>query len=146
LLIIWYTAIKQLLFNTPAGNNSGSNTTICIIWLFSYTRFPVFFYKLKLLPEVRKDGLYLRFFPFHLTFKKIPLEKLKKREVRTYNPISEYGGWGIKWGPGGKAYNVSGNRGLQLEFIDEKRPLIGSQRPEQLDIAVRALCGDYNGM
>jgi hypothetical protein len=128
------------------GNNPGSNTIILIIWLLSCILFPVFFYKLKLITEVRKDGLHIRFFPFHLTFKKMPLGKLKKHEVRTYNPISEYGGWGIKWGPGGKAYNVSGNRGLQLEFIDEKRLLIGSHKPEQLDTAVRALCNDHNRM
>jgi hypothetical protein len=39
----------------------------------------------------------------------------------------EYGGWGIKYGKMGKAYNVSGNRGVQLEFTDGKRLLIGSQ-------------------
>ena len=56
--------------------------------------------------------------------------------MRTYSPITEYGGWGIKWGSGGKAYNVSGNRGVQQEFTDGKRLLIGSQKPEQLDSAI----------
>jgi len=36
----------------------------------------------------------------------------------------------------GKAYNVSGNRGVQLEFTDGKCLLIGSQKPEQLDSAI----------
>jgi hypothetical protein len=34
------------------------------------------------------------------------------------------------------AYNVSGNRGVQLEFSNGKRLLIGSQRPEDLAAAI----------
>ena len=135
-LIFWYVAVKQLLFNTTVGNNPASNTIILIFWLLFGILFPIFFYKLKLTTEVRKNGLYIRFFPFHLSFKGIPLEKLKRHAVRTYSPITEYGGWGIKWGSGGKAYNVSGNRGVQLEFTDGKRLLIGSQKPEQFDSAI----------
>ena len=136
LLIVWYIAINKLLLNTPVGNNNASNSEMLILWLLFGVLFPLFFYKLELMTEVRKNGLYIRFFPFHLCFKRIPLEKLKKHAVRTYSPITEYGGWGIKWGSGGKAYNVSGNRGVQLEFTDGKRLLIGSQKPEQLDSAI----------
>ena len=32
----------------------------------------------------------------------------------------------------GKAYNVSGNRGLQLELSSGKKILIGSQRADEL--------------
>jgi hypothetical protein len=146
LLIVWYIAINKLLLNTPVGNNNASNSEMLILWLLFGILFPIFFYKLKLTTEVRKSGLYIRFFPFHLSFKRIPREreKLKKHEVRTYSPITEYGGWGIKWGSGGKAYNVSGNRGVQLEFTDGKRLLIGSQKPEQLDSAIEHYFKNYD--
>jgi hypothetical protein len=42
-----------------------------------------------------------------------------------------YGGWGIKRGIGGLAYNVSGNQGLQLVLTDGRKILIGTQKPEQ---------------
>ena len=61
---------------------------------------------------------------------------MSRHYVHTYDPIGEYGGWGIKYGKMGKAYNVSGNRGVQLEFADRKSILIGSQKPEQLDSAI----------
>jgi len=85
---------------------------------------------------VRQDGLYIKFVPIHFSFKKIQPDNLKKHYVRTYNPILEYGGWGIKYGKNGKVYNVSGDRGVQLEFTDRKSILIGSQKPEQLDSAI----------
>ena len=97
---------------------------------------PIFFYLLKLTTEVRSDGLYIRFFPLHFSFRRIPLGELKRYEVRIYRPIREYGGWGIRYGFKGKAYNVSGNRGVQLELLKGKRLLIGSQRSEELANAI----------
>jgi hypothetical protein len=59
---------------------------------------------------------------------------LIKCYVRKYNAIAEYGGWGWRLGLFGKgtAYNISGNEGLQLEFINGKKLLIGTQKLEAL--------------
>ena len=51
--------------------------------------------------------------------------------------IAEYGGWGVRMRRGGMAYNVSGDRGVQLELMDGKRILIGSQRAGELADAIR---------
>jgi hypothetical protein len=94
------------------------------------------FYILRLETEVRYDGLYVRFYP--LTSKTINFTEIVYCEARTYHPIKEYGGWGIRYGwKRGKAYNVSGNRGVQLEFQNGKKLLIGSQRPEELAQAIK---------
>jgi hypothetical protein len=63
---------------------------------------------------------------------------VKSHEVITYSPLRDYGGWGIRYGSKGKAYNVSGNRGVRLELSNGKRLLFGSQRPEELSEAVAA--------
>lgn len=65
-------------------------------------------------------------------------DSIRHSEVRTYSPLKEYGGWGIRYGSNGKAYNVSGNQGVQLEFRDGKRLLVGSQLPLELLNALRA--------
>jgi hypothetical protein len=100
----------------------------------------VLFSLLKLETEVRTDGLYIRFFPFHVQFKKFTAEDLSEHYARTYRPILEYGGWGIRCGwRGGRAYNVSGNKGVQLVLKDGKRLLIGSQRADELAEALSTL-------
>ncbi|MDI6783925.1 MAG: DUF6141 family protein, partial [bacterium] len=91
---------------------------------------------LKLTTEVHEDGIYIRFEPF--VRKKILFSEMKQYTARTYRPIREYGGWGIRYGWKGTAYNVSGNRGVQLELNNGKRILIGSQRPEELVRAIKA--------
>ncbi len=90
---------------------------------------PVLLYSIRLVTEVRSDGLYLRFFPFHFSFLRFPDRWHQAYEAITYSPLGEYGGWGIRYGWNGKAYNVSGNQGIQLELNEGKRILIGTQSP-----------------
>ncbi|UCE99299.1 MAG: hypothetical protein JSV82_09075 [Planctomycetota bacterium] len=95
------------------------------------------FLLLKMQTKVHSDGLYVRFFPFHIHYKKFTADDISECFARTYKPIREYGGWGIRCGfRSGRAYNVSGNKGVQLVLKNGKRLLIGSQKSELLAEAV----------
>jgi hypothetical protein len=59
-------------------------------------------------------------------------------EVRRYNPLLEYGGWGVRIGPKGWGYMTSGNEGVQLRLRKGLPVLIGSARPRELEAAIRA--------
>jgi hypothetical protein len=136
-ILFGYGMIKQLILGQPWGNRPLPDVALAIIGplgiLFGLG-LALLFYSAKLITEVREDGVYVRFFP--LTHQKIPFEDIRYVEARTYSPIKEFGGWGIRYGKGGKAYNVSGNRGVQLELYDGKRFLIGSGRAEELARAI----------
>jgi len=98
------------------------------------------FLLLKLETLVRPDGLYVRYFPFHIHFKRFGPEDLSEYHARRYKPIREYGGWGIKCSlRNGKAYNVSGNWGVQLVLSNGKKLLIGSQKADELEAAIRSI-------
>lgn len=61
------------------------------------------------------------------------MERNRKAYVRKYDPIGDYGGWGLKGGAlwnskKGKAINVSGDIGIQLELKNSKKLLIGTQK------------------
>jgi hypothetical protein len=92
---------------------------------------------MKLRVTVDDRQLHVRFSPF--VDRAIFLDDIRSWEARTYQPIVEYGGWGIRRGMFGKgqAYNARGNRGVQLELADGARLLIGSQRAEELADAIR---------
>ena len=136
-----YAVVQQMVLDKPFGNNPAPDTVLVVIAVLFGLGLPVLFYLAKLTTEVRSDGLYVRYFPFHLSFRKTPLDDLAKYEVRTYSALRDYGGWGIRHGWKGKAYNVRGNRGVQLELRKGGRVLIGSQKPEELaeaiDLALR---------
>ena len=129
--IAWYGFLQQIVLGKPFGGNPALDLMMWIFWIVFGVGLPLLFYFVKLIVKVKEDGIHIRFFPLHSRL--ILFKNLKSYEVRQYRPILDYGGWGIRWRPGkGWAYNVSGNRGVQLELADGKQLLIGSQNPEKL--------------
>ena len=114
------------------------NPVMLIVPLMMGIICPLLFYICNLKTEVCGDGLYFRFFPFQLSFHKISISDIQTYEVRTYRPIMEYGGWGIRYSfRYGKAYNVSGNLGVQLVLKNGSKILFGSQKPEEFVEALK---------
>jgi hypothetical protein len=134
--IPWVGMLIQVILGQKVGNNPAPGWIVILIWLVFGIGFPVFFYTIRLITEVRKDGIYLRFFPFHRKFKIYSYDEIESHAVREYKPIREFGGWGIRYGSGGKAYNVYGNNGIQLIFKNKKRLLIGTQKAKEFYQAI----------
>ncbi|AKB85545.1 DUF6141 family protein [Methanococcoides methylutens] len=135
-VVTLYGAYKQLVLGQPFGNNPASDTTMIILTIIFGFLFPLFIFSMKLVTEVRDDGVYVRFFPFHLSFKKFGYADITSYKSVHYSALREYGGWGIRYGRTGKAYNISGNDGIMLEFRNGKHLLIGSQRTHEFLLAL----------
>jgi len=106
---------------------------------FSAFGLPILFWQMRLSTRITSDGIYVRFVPFHLKEQFYAWDLIESAQVRTYSPLREYGGWGIKYGFNGqgKVYNVSGNQGLQLIFKSGEKLLIGTQKSAEIQAAVR---------
>lgn len=94
---------------------------------------------LRLQTEVSTLGLFLRFFPFHRKVRKIDLSNVIRVAPVTYNPVLEYGGYGIRLKRGAKAYNVQGNLGVRIHYENGYHLLIGTRQPEALAGAIQSL-------
>jgi hypothetical protein len=95
---------------------------------------PLLFWQMKLTTRITQEGIYVRFFPFHFKEKFFDWDSISASYERTYNPLMEYGGWGIKYSfkGNGLVYNTSGNVGLQLNFTAGEAVLIGTQKGEEI--------------
>jgi hypothetical protein len=96
----------------------------------------LFFRVARLDTEVRDDGLYVKFSPFHRSAKRVPFADLADVHETGYSPL-RYGGWGLRWTPSGWAYTVSGNSGVRFERADGKSLVVGSERPDELVAAIQ---------
>jgi hypothetical protein len=68
----------------------------------------------------------------------IHISSISRVEVVTYRPIVDCKGWGVCTGPDGeRVLNARGNRGVRLHLVDGSKVLIGSQRSEELALAVK---------
>jgi hypothetical protein len=132
-----YGFYQQIILGIPwpARKDPMDDITLVIvtgIMIVVNISLPIWIYFTKLITEVRSDGVYIWFVPFHWSFQRISLDTVRAVHALTYRPMMEYGGWGIRYCKKGKAYNVSGNRGVRLDFSDGKHLLIGSQVPDEL--------------
>ncbi len=126
----WYFFFEGVLFG--GANNDVDIAIFVAVWAFSGIILPLFFNFLRLESEVRSDGVHVRFFPFHLKFKRFAWDEIAGYEPVEYRPIMDYGGWGIRYGWKGKAYNISGKEGVMFSFKDGRRDLlIGSRHPTE---------------
>lgn len=131
--LLLFGVFKQVIggqqFGDKPMSNAGLLATTGLMILLT-----LLFVNFRLDTNIKKDGIYVRFFPFHLKFKHYSWDTLTKSFVRQYSPLIEYGGWGLRLGLFGKgtAFNVSGDKGLQLEFTNNKKLLIGTNKPDEL--------------
>ena len=98
---------------------------------------PLLFYLFELRIKVNEDGFHYQFFPFHLKFHTIKLTEIESFKAMEYSPLKEYGGWGIKYGFKGKAYNVSGNKGVKVFLKNGANIMFGSQKHKELAKALK---------
>jgi hypothetical protein len=137
-----YAIYRQLLLGEPFGGKPMSDPVLIGFSLFYFVlgaALIVLYVAGRLTTEVRPDGIHFCLTPFHRKFKHIRVEEVKKYESKTYRPIRDYGGWGIKAGRKGRAYNIKGNRGVYFELKDGRRLLIGSQKPEVFADAIDSI-------
>ncbi|MBD2724289.1 hypothetical protein [Hymenobacter armeniacus] len=87
---------------------------------------------LRLETRLSKTGVYYRLFPLHWRWQLWPWAEITQAFVRSYDPLGEYGGWGLKGSRRNRAYNISGDQGLQLVLRNGNRLLLGTQRPAEI--------------
>ncbi len=135
-----YVIFRQVIGGHPVGDNPMSNTGVIMVAAIVLVS-TVAFYFFRLDTEISKERIRVRFFPIHFSFKSYTWDEISKSYVRVYQPIREYGGWGLRLGllGKGKAYNVSGNTGLQLEFNNGRKLLIGTNKAEELADALKKI-------
>jgi hypothetical protein len=133
--------IFQIGFGIEFGNQPMTNTSLVISGVFSLIfaiLLLLFFKTSNLTIEVRTDGFYYKYFPFHIKFHQILKSDVKNVYLRKFSAIGEFGGWGIRFGFGirGKGYIVSGNTGVQFILNNDKKILFSSENPEKMKIAI----------
>lgn len=97
-------------------------------------------HSIKMTTTVTKEDIRVRFTPFHIKPKVFAWSEIENAFVRDYKPVREYGGWGVRYSfKNGRAYNIAGNKGLQLELNNGKKVLIGTQKEMELDAVVKEL-------
>jgi len=100
------------------------------------------FFIMNLKTVINTTNISIQFYPFIRKPKKYNWSDISRIELIKYNPLLDYGGWGIRGFSDNKAYNIQGNIGLKLYFKDNTKLLIGTQKPKELNEVIAQICKD----
>lgn len=119
---IWLSLLLLAAFAINDGDLEG--ITVAVVLLL--------FAVIRLETQIKPDGVYVRFFPFHIRYRRFLWEDIERFSVERYSPVFKYGGWGIRLGKNCKAYSVGGRMGLHLHLKNGKLLLIGTRKPDEM--------------
>ncbi|HEV8670895.1 MAG TPA: hypothetical protein VGS01_09185 [Candidatus Limnocylindria bacterium] len=104
-------------------------------WLWALLAIGALFALARLVVDVDRQAITVAFRVLWPT-RRIPLSDVRRAEATRYRPLLDYGGYGVRLGFKGWAYNVSGDGGVLVETMSGARVMIGSQRPRDLEAAI----------
>jgi hypothetical protein len=131
--------LVALGFNLIWQKGTVNQLTMALAAGFLIVALIAFFANMKMVTQIRADGIYVRYPPFEPDFKGYLWTDIEEVYIREFDAVGEYGGWGIrvgfsgvKYGGSGKAYIFSGNVGIQIVLSDHSRVLIGTARGDEI--------------
>ena len=127
--------VQQIVLGRPHGSHPGPDWLVWVLTVFFCVGVPTLLLLLRLTVTVNDEGVHVRYYPF--VKRTIPFTDIRSFRARRYQPIREFGGWGIRSGLGNKsAYNARGDLGVELYLKDMSSIMIGSQRHQELAAAI----------
>jgi len=125
-----FITLRQLVWHHPWGNPAVSNgelVFLSVLLVLVYVRLIT----VRLVTDLRSTeiavglrGLWRR--------RKIPLSQVRTARPVEYDPVREFGGYGIRSGLRGQAYIADGTSAVELELQDGCKVLIGSRESVRL--------------
>ena len=74
----WIGMFYQVILGNKIGDDPSPDWFIILIWLLFGIGIPLLFIKSKLITEIKKDGIYIKFFPFHINYKFFAFDEIEK--------------------------------------------------------------------
>ncbi|MEJ6624523.1 MAG: hypothetical protein QNL42_00270 [Flavobacteriaceae bacterium] len=116
------------------GNKPLTDGGIIAFLLFGIA-FAYFFRINELRTTLTEEGIRVHFYPY--TSQNVSWGEVEHCEVIPYDFV---GGWGVRlWTQYGTVYNVQGGKGLYVQLKNKKKFLVGTQKPEELQLLVQQL-------
>jgi hypothetical protein len=137
LLLLYSLWVLSLIVSLLALLEKKASLFVVILPFLSMSVGVLFFKSIKLQTRITGDGIYYRFFPVQRRFRVIKKSDIEKLEVKSYSPLSEYGGWGIRYGNKGWAYSVKGDKGIYISLASKKHILIGTSKPDEVELLLK---------
>ena len=125
LLAIWQVGLGHPWGKQPMSNAGIVGWTI-FLWLIYFRLITI-----KLVTEVLPNELSVAMRGLWRSYR-ISLAAVQSVHAVTFDPVTDWGGYGVRSTARGKAFIANGNKGVELALKKGGVVLVGSQRPDEL--------------
>ena len=137
--VVSYAMMRQLVLGQPISPGAIPDAVLAFfgsLLILLILGLPALLALVRLVTEVRLDGLYFGLLPFQRSLTKVEPRQLKSFEMRVFRSVAELRNWRDKKLERSNILTISGNYGVHLELSTGQCWFIGSQRPDQLAQAI----------
>lgn len=99
----------------------------------------VLFLFVRLDTIIDNERIAVRLYPFHIRYRFYTRQEVAQCSLRKYRPIGEYGGWGLRGSARNRAFNISGDQGIQLVLANGSKVLVGTNAPDEVHAVLLTL-------
>lgn len=135
MLILAIFASLMVLYNATLGFVGDEIPLILyLLTVLCYVYLIIAVVRSHLFTIIDSDGVHIFFHIFPFTKKRFwAWSEIRRCRILQFKPLLELGGWGIRYSDlYGQAFTVSGKIGLQIETLDRKSFLIGTQKADEI--------------
>lgn len=145
LVMFWGTMFLSMVFVSLASAEADDDRIVGMVILVAVAA-AVQLLLSGLTVRLFRDEMVVGLGSLGLIRKRISYTDIVRTESVKYNPLREFGGWGIRWGKGGKkAWTARGDHAVVLHLRDGTRLYVGSDTPGRLEERIRAVAGTRLG-
>lgn len=130
LLLVWQVLLGHPWGKAPMSNGNVIGWTI-FLWLIYLRLITV-----RLVTEVRGEELTVGLRGLWRS-QRVPLNRIQAVETLDYDPVRDFGTYGVRTTRAGTAYLAGGRGGVRIALAGGKKLVIGSRRAEELAAALR---------
>ena len=124
-ILIWQVVLGHPVGKQPRSNASVIGWTI-FVWVIYFRLITI-----RLVTYVRDAKLVVSLLGLWRS-RRVLLSDIRSAETIKYDPARDFGGYGIRSIPNGKAYIAGSNRGVRLTLSNGATMVVGTERPDEL--------------
>lgn len=130
--------LVQVVFKIKVGNRPAPSALLLLIFILVGS-FTVFMFSEKLKLKITNKAVYFSLGAFAAT-QSIKTGEIASINLRKYNGMDEFSGWGNKSNNKEESYTTSGEDGIEIKFKkkNQKSILIGTHEPQKVQAVLSA--------
>jgi len=131
-LLFGTLSLVQVIFKIKVGTRPAPSWLLLVIFLL-VAAFTVFMGLQKLRLKITNKAIYYSFGAF-ARMRSIPTAEIASINLRKYDGMDEFSGWGEKSNAKEDSYTTSGDEGIEIKFkkSTQKSILIGTHSPQKV--------------